>query len=89
MIALQLNSIDQLEEQIEAIERRIAETLKASPEMRLLRTRRSVSDKTRRSRFVVPRCPKARHLGHPSLVVTLTFHPRHLGHPPSGLLPTY
>ncbi|MGA9671262.1 MAG: IS110 family transposase [Terracidiphilus sp.] len=38
MIALQLNSIDQLEEKIAAIERRIAEQLKASPEMRLLRT---------------------------------------------------
>jgi transposase len=38
MIALQLNSIDQLEEKIAAIERRIAETLKASPEIRLLRT---------------------------------------------------
>jgi transposase len=38
MIALQLNSIDQLEEKIEAIERRIAEQLKSSPEMRLLRT---------------------------------------------------
>jgi len=38
MIAVQLNSIDQLEEKIAAIELRIAETLKASPEMRLLRT---------------------------------------------------
>jgi transposase len=38
MIALQLNSIDQLEEKIEAIERRIAEQLKSSPELRLLRT---------------------------------------------------
>jgi transposase len=38
MIAMQVHSIDQLEEKIEAIERRIAEQLKASPEMRLLRT---------------------------------------------------
>ena len=38
MIALQLNSIDQLEEKITAIELRIAEQLKASPEIRLLRT---------------------------------------------------
>ncbi len=38
MIAMQLHAIDQLEEKIEAIERRIAETLKASPEIRLLRT---------------------------------------------------
>jgi hypothetical protein len=28
--------------------------------------------------FVVPRCPKARHLGHPASVVVFTFHPRHL-----------
>lgn len=38
MTALQLHSIDQLEEKIEAIERRIAEKLKSSPEIRLLRT---------------------------------------------------
>ncbi len=38
MIAMQLHSIDQLEEKIGAIERRIAEQLKASPEIRLLRT---------------------------------------------------
>jgi transposase len=38
MIAVQLHSIDQLEEKIEAIEIRIAETLKDSPEMRLLRS---------------------------------------------------
>lgn len=38
MIAMQLHSIDQLEEKIDAIERRVAETLKASPEIRLLRT---------------------------------------------------
>jgi transposase len=38
MIAMQLHSIDQLEEKIEAIERRVAETLKASPEIRLLRS---------------------------------------------------
>ena len=38
MTAMQLDSIDQLEEKIELIERRIAETLRTSPEMRLLRT---------------------------------------------------
>lgn len=38
MIDMQLHSIDQLEEKIEAIERRIAVKLKTSPEIRLLRT---------------------------------------------------
>ncbi len=38
MTALQLHSVDQLEEKIGAIERRIAEKLKSSPEIRLLRT---------------------------------------------------
>ena len=28
-----------------------------------------------------PRCPNARHLGHPSFVGELTSLPRHLGHP--------
>src|SRR5579875_838582 len=38
MIRVQLTSLDQLEVQIEGIEERIAETLKPSPEIRLLRT---------------------------------------------------
>lgn len=38
MIALQLNTIDQLEEKIAETEIRIAEQLRTSPEMRLLRT---------------------------------------------------
>lgn len=38
MTAMQLHSIDQLEEKIEAIERRIHEALKTTPEIRLLRT---------------------------------------------------
>ena len=38
MIAMQLHSIDQLEEKIEVIEHRIAVALKTSPEIRLLRT---------------------------------------------------
>jgi transposase len=38
MTAMQLGSIDQLEEKIEIIERGIAEKLKTTPEMRLLRT---------------------------------------------------
>ncbi len=38
MTAMQLHSIDQLEEKIEAIEQRIHETLKLSSEIRLLRT---------------------------------------------------
>lgn len=38
MTAMQLDSIDQIEEKIEMIERRIAEKLKTSPEIRLLRT---------------------------------------------------
>jgi transposase len=38
MAATQLHAIDQLEEKIEAIERRIAVKLKTSPEIRLLRT---------------------------------------------------
>lgn len=38
MTATQLDAIDQLEEKIASIERRIAERLKASPEIRLLRT---------------------------------------------------
>lgn len=38
MTAMQLQAIDQLEEKIEAIEQRISERLKSSPEMRLLRT---------------------------------------------------
>jgi len=38
MTAMQLDAIDQLEEKIETIERRIAEKLRTSPEIRLLRT---------------------------------------------------
>src|SRR5215469_14437726 len=38
MTAMQLDSIDQIEEKIERIEQRIAEKLKTSPEIRLLRT---------------------------------------------------
>jgi transposase len=38
MVATQLHAIDQLEEKMDAIERRIAVKLKTSPEIRLLRT---------------------------------------------------